>query len=137
MNENCDDWDDRLTDVLLELRIKPLRATGFSPFEMFHTWKFRSCADDMSSSEEDQLIKMIEQGDAASSQSILEECQSTMERFATVQDRVRNTAQVNIAKEKLRQKKSFDLRNLNSGEEVCPGSGACKFTKCYKTNTFL
>ena len=121
VNEDCNDWDDRLSEVVLQLRIKPLRATGFSPSEMFHTWKFHEFPSEMSEHEENQLIGMIEQEDVDVETSVDEELQSTMQRFADVQCRVRDAAEGNIKKEKQRQKKSFDLRNLNHGEKVHPG----------------
>ena len=127
MNKDSDNWDDCIPQVLFEQRTKPLRATGFSPSEMFHTWKIDRHGSSMTDAEEDELLLIGAQDDESSSNVIKHEWQSYVERFAEVQERVRNAAEVNISKEKLRQKKSYDLRHLNHGEEVRPGRLSRKY----------
>ena len=117
VNENCDDWDDCLNEVLMNLRNLRLRATGFSPHEMFHTYKFRRCVSEAADEEDDTLLRRIEENDG-----IDDECRTTIDQFAEVQRSVRNRAEDNIAREKDRQKKSFNLRTLNRGETVNLGN---------------
>ena len=106
----------------MEMRTKPLRGTGFSPFEMCRTWKFVGGGNEVTEAEEDELIELAEQDNASSSMVISDEWSSFAARFSEVQERVRAAAAGNIAKEELRQKKSYDLRSLNHGEDVSPGN---------------
>ena len=44
-----------------------------------------------------------------------------MERFVAVRHRLQEEVEHNLDKEKLRQKKSFDMRNLSKGEQLHEG----------------
>ena len=125
----------------MNLRNLRLRATGFSPHEMFHTYKFRRCVSEAADEEDDTLLRRIEENDG-----IDDECRTTIDQFAEVQRSVRNAAEDNIAKEKHRQKKSFDLRTLNRGETVNLGrswlvtlakTGNCNFLRFGNEHMFL
>ena len=111
---------------MLELRRKSLRATGFSPFDMFHTWRCDHSDSEVTEVEEDELLRAAEQDEDSSAKFVENKWPSFVERFAEVQERVRDTAEANIAKERLRQKRSHDLRSLNIGEAVNPGTLVAK-----------
>ena len=121
INEKGDNWDAHLGPTLTALRIKQLRATGFSPFELMHTWQFRTHTSNVDYQEVDDIIRRIEADDPDLENTFNQSCQRMVERYAAVSDVLVENVENNLTKEKLRQKKSFDVRNLRSGERVNEG----------------
>ena len=120
VNAEGDDWDLKIHEVLVQLRIKPRRATGFSPFDLFHTWKFRMSPGEIEH-EEDAFIKKLENGDPMIDQQMDDACVEMAARFAGIRELLKDEVELNLTKERSRQKKSFDVRHLERGEAVSVG----------------
>ena len=113
------DWDIGISRTLMELNITKRRPTGFSPFELMHTWKFRINTNE----KDDALDNVIETMDAAdqSAESAFDDaCVRMVERYERVHELVRKEAEQNIIKEKGRQSR----RHLGDQVELQVGKGS-------------
>ena len=114
------DWDIGISRTLMELNITKRRPTGFSPFELMHTWKFRINTNE----KDDALDNVIETMDAAdqSAESAFDDaCVRMVERYERVHELVRKEAEQNIIKEKGRQKRDYHSRHLGDQVELQVG----------------
>ena len=74
------DWYVGVSRILMEMNITKKRPTGFLPFELMHTWKFRMNTKE----KDDALDNVIETMDAAdqSAESAFDDaCVRMVERF--------------------------------------------------------
>ena len=71
--------------------------------------------------ETDALIALMEKDNPLADLAFHTACTEMMERFVAVRHRLQEEVEHNLDKEKLRQKKSFDMRNLSKGEQLHEG----------------
>ena len=108
----------------MELRIRKGRRTGFSPFELMHTWTIRSLDESPEkdrTEELDSIVQLIESKTGKVEDVTDDTCKTMMQRMAKVSEELKYEVELNTEKEQNRQKKSFELRHFTVGEEIHEG----------------
>ena len=108
----------------MELRIRKSRRTGFSPFELMHTWTMRSFGEQSDEDQEkelDSIVHLLENESGKLENVTDDACRTMMQRIAEVSEELQYEVELNTEKEQKRQKSSFELQHFTSGDEIKEG----------------
>jgi hypothetical protein len=130
VSETGDDWDEHLNHALFDVRIRPHTATKFSPFDFFHSWKFRFNPSDSETSEENEHLEVLQSGDRYPEEQIDKSCEEMVARFNKAKDLITEEAAANIKREQHRQKTAFDKKKMGHGVEIKKGIKFCDSFSC-------